>query len=491
MNHKLHAMVKGMYKNDQGDPFDMSPSQTDIFECIYKLQAPDGKRNIHCVTFTQFGKSEIVALGILSRVATFGGRIALVAPSDRKTKIIMGFVIKHIFDNPYIKSRFVVGPGESDERIRRERSKNRLTFKTVNHGYGEVFIVSAQEKFGRNPLDALMGFGAAIVIIDESSLISDVKYAGILRMLGAICGTKHHPFLFEIGNPFRRNHFFLASLDKNYHHIFVDYKKGLKEGRISQEQVNRMLPQAFFDIMYECLFPLSGAIDMQGWMPLLTDEQLKEAMHRKVEPKGVYRGGQDVGDGRAMNAYVYRCENYAYIKHGDQDPSPMSSAGKAKTFMNEDGINPANWFVDATGGDGKAIVNRLREISKVVNPVNFATTEGVNTGEFLNKRAEMYMKARKWVLHGGALENHPRFKQLLTMRYRIIDSNGKTQMIPKLTILKNYGVVDLDFADAFAETFDKDYKHDLSAHAADEVLAGLPYHDNPEDFDPITGDRIR
>ena len=491
MNRKLHAMVMGMFKNDEGDPFNMSSSQCDIFECIYKLQAPDGKRNIHCITHTQFGKSETVALAVLSRAATFGGRIALVAPSDKKAKIIMGFVIKHIFDNPYIKSRFVIGPGESDERIRRERSKNRLTFKTVNHGYGEIFIVSAQEKFGRNPLDALMGFGAPVVVIDESSLLGDVKYAGILRMLGAICGTKHLPFLFEIGNPFRRNHFFAASLDKSYYHIFVDYKKGLKEGRITQEQVSRMKPQAFFDILYECLFPLSGAIDMQGWMPLLTDDQLKEAMHRKVEPKGVFRGGQDVGDGRAMNAYVYRCENYAYIKHGDKDPSAMSSAGKAKTFMNEDVINPANWFVDATGGDGKAIVNRLRELKKIVNAVNFSTTEGVNTGEFLNKRAEMYMKSRKWVLQGGALENHPRFKQLLTMRYQIIDSNGKTQMIPKLTILKNYGVVDLDFADGFAQTFDKDYKHDLSPYASETENVGAQQYDDPADFDPITGDRIR
>ena len=484
---KIREIVRTLYKNDMGEPMYLSPTQCDIFSCIYKLTSPDGKRNIHVTTFTQYGKSETVAMAILTRISTFSGRVALVAPSDKKAKVIMGYIIKHIFDNPYTKSRFVIAPGESEDRIRRERSKNRLTFKTVGGEFGEVFIVSAQSHRNKNPLDALMGFGAPTVIIDESSLIEDVKYAGILRMLGAVCGSKHLPFLLEIGNPFRRNHFFNSSIDKKYYHIVVDYKKGLAEGRITEEQVERMRVQAFFDIMYECKFPEPGEIDERGWIPLLTEDNLKEAMNRKVQQRGIFRGGQDVGDGRAFNAYVYRCENYAYIKHGDKQPDPMVSAGYAKIFMDEDAVDPANWFVDSTGGDGKAIVNRLRELKKIVNSVNFATTENVDTAAYLNNRAEMYMKARKWILQGGALENNHSFKQLLNMKYRVMSSNGKTQMIPKILLLQTYGVIDLDFADAFITTFYKDYQHDLS-----KQVSGAYHHEyeNPADFDPITGDPL-
>jgi len=68
-----------------------------------------------------------------------------------------------------------------------------------------------------------------------------------------------------------------------------------------------------------------------------------------------------------------------------------------------------------------------------------------------------------------------------------MSSNGKTQMIPKILLLQTYGVIDLDFADAFITTFYKDYQHDLS-----KQVSGA-YHqeyDNPADFDPITGDPL-
>ena len=77
------------------------------------------------MTHTRYGKSLVVALAVLTRVATFPEKWAIVAPSEKKAKIIMGYIIDHIFDNEYTRRQFLIGENESEERIRRERQKHR------------------------------------------------------------------------------------------------------------------------------------------------------------------------------------------------------------------------------------------------------------------------------------------------------------------------------------------------------------------------------
>lgn len=162
---------------------------------------------VHCLTYTQYGKSLTIGLAVLTAISTFPEKWAIVAPSNKKAQIIMGYIIDHIFDNEYTASKFEISKGETRERIRRERRKDRINFKHSDGSLGEVFIISTEGRRTKDVLDALMGFGASQIIVDESSLIEDAQYFGILRMLG---GQKEN-FLCEIGNAMRRNHFYRSA----------------------------------------------------------------------------------------------------------------------------------------------------------------------------------------------------------------------------------------------------------------------------------------
>ena len=117
-------LVKSLYCDDKGRPFELTDGQLQIFDLIFKKKYP---RN-HIETPTRYGKSETVSMGVLTRASTFPEKWAIVAGSQEKAQIIMNYIIKHIFDNDYTKKRFVMEKGESEESIRRHRSKRRINF---------------------------------------------------------------------------------------------------------------------------------------------------------------------------------------------------------------------------------------------------------------------------------------------------------------------------------------------------------------------------
>ena len=57
-------------------------------------------------------------------------------------------------------------------------------------------------------IDGVLVHNSPNIVLDESSLIDDDIYAKIKRMLGG----HEDNFIFEIGNPFHRNHFFKTAV---------------------------------------------------------------------------------------------------------------------------------------------------------------------------------------------------------------------------------------------------------------------------------------
>ena len=247
---QLFELVRTLYKNEKGDPFELTPNQLRIFETIARRKYP---RN-QAITYTQYGKTNTVALAVLTRISFFPEKWAIVAPDQKRAKILIEKIITHIFDNELTTRKFQISEGESLERIRRERSKNRLTFNTGS-GIGEVFIVSAQARFRKEDAgNALMGFGAPNLIEEEASLIPNEIHAKAIRMIG---GHKDN-FLIKIGNPFKRNHFLKSWENPKYRKVFVDWEIGVKEKRITREHIEEYkeeMPEYLFDILYECKFP--------------------------------------------------------------------------------------------------------------------------------------------------------------------------------------------------------------------------------------------
>jgi len=430
--------LANLFVDDYKKPLKLTEGQKEIFKIILKREP---KRNI-IICATQFGKSLTVSLGILIRAVVFPEKWAIVAPTEKKAKIIMNYIIQHLFDNPPLFTS-QLETTEPLERLKRERSKERLTFKRG----GEIFILSADVRNKQRLGESLIGFGAPNLVLDESSLIDDDIYATAKRMIG---GHKDN-FLLEIGNPFRRNHFLKAWQSDNYNKIKIDYRQGIQEGRFSPEFIEEMRKEAFFKILYECEFPELNEIDESGWSVLLTDKEVEQAMYKNLYASECKRKllGIDVGRGGNYTVFVLRTDNYAKILEKNKDPDLMAQVGRIKRIMRDENVLAEDVFIDDVGVGG-GIVDRLKEEGYKVRAVKEGE-KAQNAEKFVNVRAEAYWELRKWILDGGALEKNEDWYQLSEIRYKE-DSSSRLKIESKEDMRKR-GLESPDVADALMLTF--------------------------------------
>jgi|TARA_Y100000296_G_C5165828_1_gene254514 hypothetical protein len=437
-------LFKNLYKDEGRKPLILTKGQSEIFGLVLSKKKP----RVHCLTYTQYGKSLIIGLGVLTAVSTFPEKWAIVAPSNKKAKIIMGYIIDHVFDNEYTASKFEIGSGESRERIRRERSKDRLNFRHSDGTLGEVFIISSEGKRTKDVLDALMGFGSQNIIIDESSLIDDVQYAGILRMLG---GYKEN-FLMEVGNAMRRNHFYRSSRDEHYYRIKIDYRQGIKENRITQEFVDEMKrntnPQVF-GMLYECNFPDPTAIDDRGYSSLITENDLDNAYSDDIQLAGNTQLLVDVaGGGNNYSTIIRKAKNGAEILYHKRLSDTMTLVGLVTRYATDPNYVTDGIHIDEIGV-GKGPTDRLKEIDEIKDIV-----VGVNNGakseeeDFINIRAQSYWGAGDAIRSGFKLKRHRLWEELLVIKWKV-QSDKKIKIMSKEEMLKD-GIQSPDVADALA-----------------------------------------
>lgn len=436
--------LSNLFIDDYGNPLVLTEGQKKILDIILNRQP---KRNI-VICATQYGKSLTVALGIIIRATVKSEKWAIVAPTERKAQIVMNYIIQHLFDNPLFLSQLDIDIPL--DRLRRERSKQRLTFRRG----GEIFILSADARNKRKTGEALLGFGAPNVVLDESALIDDETYATVKRMLGGHLDN----FLLEIGNPWKRNHFIKAWQSDNYNKIRIDYKQGIEEGRFSEEFIDEMRKEAFFRILYECQFLDASEIDESGWIPLLTDKQIENAINKIIEAQGKKRLGVDIARGGNYNVFVLRYDNYAKILEKNRDPDLMATVGKVKKFMEEEGINQENVSIDDVGVGG-GVVDRLKEQNVKVKAVK-AGEKAEDSNKFANLKAEAYWELRKWIIEKGALEKNEDFYQLSEIRYK---ENSSSQLkVESKEELRERGVGSPDVADALMLTFTEMWREHVS-----------------------------
>ena len=399
---------------------------------------------------TRYGKSLTVALAVLTRVATFPEKWAIVAPSEKKARIIMGYIIDHTFDNEYTKRKLEISKDESLEHLRRERSKSRLTFKHSNGTMGEVFILSADSRNKQKAGDALMGFGAAQVVLDESALIDNDIEAKIFRMLG----DKTENYYFNIGNPFNRNHFLEKYRSAKYYKLNIDYHQGILEGRLTEDFIEEARKKPYFSVLYENKFPEADVIDAKGWSYLITDKEYENALRVVENPFGLPKMGHDVARGGGnFNTWIIRCDNYATVLAKNEDIDLMSTTGTTIRFCKEHKIDWQALSVDDTGV-GAGETDRLKEQGYRINSVKLGATAR-DEQRFINKRAENYWKMMEWINKGGKLDPKHDWSELLDIKYKT-DSSGRIKIMGK-DEMRNNGIESPDVADGLMLSFDSIY----------------------------------
>lgn len=428
------------FNDDAGDPMVLTNGQREILRCIVTRQSPTGQTRIHIQTPTRYGKSAVVAIGVVVGAAVKGEKWAIIAPSQDKAQIIMDYCVRYALDNPMLKETLDL-KGDVLERLRRERSRNRLTFI----GSGEVRIFTADVRNRQTVGNALMGFGAANIVEDESALIPDDVHAKIMRMLA----NSTDNFLVKIGNPFTRGHFLKSSQDPKYHKIVIDWRIGVAEGRYLQEYIEEVRGLPFFDVLWEAQFPSSGMMDTQGWYPLLTDMDIDKAMVDLDQMFGELHLGVDVAAGGAnYSVVVERSYNVARKLLKDRNADTMTLATNVVAIFKSELIQPFNAAIDKVGV-GQGVYDHLkRQIA--ISGVNAGETAS-NSEMFSNKRAEMFWRLREWILGGGKLLRDPDWYQLCNIKYKQ-DLRKRVKIITKEELLLQ-GIDSPDIADALSLTF--------------------------------------
>lgn len=403
-------------------------------------------------------------MAVLTRAATFPEKWALVAPSQAKARIIIGYIIKHMFENEYTMDRFKIKEGENIESIRRERSRNRLTFNVGNNKIGEIFILSAESRLKQHEDigNALMGFGAPNLIQDEAALISDESDAKAFRMVGGFSSTGND-FVVKIGNPFKRNHFLKSFEDPGYYKIVVDYRKAIKEGRLRADYVEEMRQKPYFRVMYECRFPEADEIDVRGWTQLLSEDDIYRAFDKEgnIQHIGEKRIGNDVARGGGnMTVWVMKSMNYAEILAKSRQDNLTEIAAQTGFFINEKQVAPENVFIDDIGVGGGAVDPLLAERKNV---------RGINVGEkaleqsrFANVRAEAYWRLREWIKKGGRLNDSDDWYELTKIKYKP-DSRGRLRIMSK-DDMRSQGIDSPDVADSLMLTFTRREHSELAEY---------------------------
>lgn len=467
----IEALSLYGFKDQAGRFILWTPGQLEIIDCILNRSSQDAKKRIQIIASTQYGKSLAVAAGVVIRASCFAEKWAIVAGTDEKAKIIMEYIILFSLQSPIIRQELV--PDTPLDRLRMKRSADQLVYRLG----GAVRVYSANATKVSETSTALMGFGAQNVVEDESALIGDILQATVMRMLG---GFKDN-LLIKIGNPFNRNHFLRTWESGLYHRIFIDYNRAIDEGRYSKEYLEEMKKEALFDILYECKFPPPGRMDIRGWIPLLSVEDVKRSFSDDQVPFGKLKLGNDVaGGGRNYSVSVMRGYNMAKKLYKEHEPDTMVYAGEIVKMVQKDHINYKEDVYTDGVGVGKGCTDRLRQLFGVSTAIS-AGEEPADKKRFFNKRAEMYWRLRSWLLQGGKLERDEDWLQLSLIKYKVVDGSGKIQIMSKEAMLKE-GVDSPDVADALSLTF---YATDSMAVTEEESLDWAPEEVTVSDIDPF------
>lgn len=430
------TVVHEFFKNEDGTPFELTDGQADIFNAVFFKKHP----RVQVVASTQYGKSNTIAMAIILRSQIFSEDFAIVTGQATKSRIIMEKVIQHTFDDKRLYSQLELDKSEPLERIKRERTRDRITWRCG----GSIRTYTADSRNRRRVIESLTGLGSPNIIEDEASLIPDDLQSMLLRMLGGYGGG----FLLKIGNPFTSGHFKRTWHSDKYQKIFIDYHQGLREGRYTSDFIEEMRKEAFFDILYECKFPTDTMIDKDGYMMLVTTDQLESSYLGSKLHQGVLRLGFDIGEGGDASTGVLRSNTRAELVMKTNTTDLMSTVKDIVDTIKKYNVNGSAVFVD-DNGIGAGVVDRLHELG--LDVIGIKWSERPRRNNFQNRKAENYWEARSWIMDGNTIVRDDGFQELLDIKYRE-DSSGKVKIKSKEE-MRREGVPSPNVADAFALTF--------------------------------------
>jgi intein/homing endonuclease len=280
-------------------------------------------------------------------------RIALIAPTNEKTAIIRNYIYGFIIASP-VFSALVDLEKSGITKIKKEVSRKRITFKNGM----ELRMLSAE---GQG--EALMGFGASFVLVDEACDIDyEVYRSKITRMLG----DDPDSIYVEISNPWHKdNHVWEHWINPDWKHIHIGVDIALKEARITEQfrqEQESTLTSMEYTILYKAEFPEESE-----------DQLIKYSwIQRAIRPipvglQGVKKLGCDIArggnDSTVLTSLIHTQEG-VYVATAIEEHNQQDTMQTVSNIMKLNQVSDFDKIVVDTSGLGAGVTDRLRETKR-------------------------------------------------------------------------------------------------------------------------------
>jgi len=210
-----------------------------------------------CVcAMTRWGKSYCVSRGIaLFLMMNRDKKVYFLGPKNEQALILRDYMTELIFKCPTLLNLTDLDKGQGKDKAKKESSRKRVTLSKMNSEY-RVF---SAEGDGNRLMGHGLGMGGGIIVLDESTLISNEVRAKITRMLG---DAPDKAVILELFNPWNReSKSFDHTTDPTWEYIHIGWEDAIKDGRITKEFIEmqrRELTDIEFTVLYESHFPLES-----------------------------------------------------------------------------------------------------------------------------------------------------------------------------------------------------------------------------------------
>lgn len=332
--------------------------------------------------------------------------------------------------------------------------------------------------FGADNPDALRGMRLDGVVVDEVAQVAPEVWNDILQP--ALSDRKGWALF--IGTPAGINLFselyYDAQSKPDWHaaRYTVYDTDALDPGEVERLR-NGGMPEQSFAREYLCDFSAAGDDQV---IPLADAEAAAHRTYLEREVAGAARViGVDparFGDDRSVIVKRHGLKVYPLLVFRGIDNMDLASRVAAEIQDWE----PDAVFIDSGGGAG--VIDRLRQLGFVVMEVAFGGRP-TNPALFANRRTEMWIAMRDWLIAGGSIPNDTVLKQELATPIYWFDPQGRRVLEPKEEIKKRLqGGASPDIADALALTFASAVQH-VSREQA--MRQSIERRARTEGYDPL------
>jgi predicted phage terminase large subunit-like protein len=230
---EIKAIVRTYFKNASGQPYELTDGQAEIFIDVIRLDI----KWLWLSAPTRYGKSDVLALGLIYLAVFENLKIPIVAGSEDKARKIMEYIVAHVADHPILYQGLINLDLSDVEKLKVSMSKDKLRWASG----GWIYITSVDSRNVSKEGEGVVGEGGDVVVLEEAGLIRHKEqFSKIVRMPE---GNRGWGKLIQSGNCIEGSVFADAYKNDLYKKVRIGLDQAIAEGRYTQKELEEKKSQ--------------------------------------------------------------------------------------------------------------------------------------------------------------------------------------------------------------------------------------------------------